>query len=116
MVCQLLFIEQSVGGDYNQITRLAFASSSAVEANFSRSFGSGDSIGVKPFPVGEVVHPNLLMLSDICLQHEVSIDAQAAFIVQTRSRNPGPMNFGFQENSLHNLISSRVYEILPSIQ
>jgi hypothetical protein len=115
VVCQLLFIKQSVGGYYNQITWLAFASSGAVEADFSGSFGPGYSIGVKPLPVGEIVHTNLLMLSDICLNHEVSIDAQTAFIVQTRSRNTRPMNFGFQKNALHNLISSRVYEILPSI-
>jgi hypothetical protein len=116
VVCQLLFIKQGVGGYYNQITWLAFASSSAVEADFAGAFRTGYSIGVKPLPVGKVVHTNLLMLSDICLIHEVSIDAQTAFIVQTSSRNPRPMNFGFQENALHDLISSRVYEILSSIQ
>jgi hypothetical protein len=56
------------------------------------------------------------MLNDICLNHEALIDTQTAFIVQTGSRNPSPMNFGFQENALHKLISSRVYEFLPSIQ
>jgi hypothetical protein len=106
VVCQLLFIQQSVGGDNNQITWLAFASSSAVETDFSGSFGPNYGISVKPLPVGEVVHCHLLVLGDIYLNHEAFIDAQTALIVQTRSRNPGPMDFGFQESTLHGLISS----------
>jgi hypothetical protein len=60
---------------------LAFASSSAVEADFSGSLGSGYSVGVKSLSVGEVVNTNLLVFNDICLNHEALIDAQTAFIV-----------------------------------
>jgi hypothetical protein len=106
VVCQLLFIQQSVSGYDDQITWLAFASSSAIEADFSGSFGPNYGIGVEAFPVGEIIYPHLLVLRYICLNHEVLIDAQTTLIVQTRSRNPSPMYFGFQKNTLHGPISS----------
>jgi hypothetical protein len=60
---------------------LAFASSSAVEADLSGSLGSRYSVGVEPLSVGEVVHTYLLVFNDVCLIHEALIDTQTAFIV-----------------------------------
>ena len=86
VVCQLLFIQQSVSGYYNQITWLAFASSSTVEADFPGSFGPNYGISIKPFPVGKVIYPHLLVLRYICLSHEAVMVARTPSLSTSTTR------------------------------
>ena len=82
---RFLRVKVDEGQDYQQVSDFSLVSGRTVQANFSGTLGCGDTIGLKPFTVGNVSDKYLLMMKEACFPHEGAINGQAPRIIRRDS-------------------------------
>ena len=83
---RFLRVKVDEGQDYQQVSDFSLVSGCAIQGNLPGTLGRGDTVGLKPFAVGNVSDKYLLMMKEARFPHEGAINGQAPRIIRRDSR------------------------------
>jgi len=98
---QFHFVENTEGGDDENVSGSSLAGGGAVHGNDARSPFRLDGVGGEAFAVIHVPDVDLLVFADIRGVQQILVDGTGAFVVKFRVGRGHPVDFGLEHGSLH---------------